>query len=93
LRPGSDIGKIYLLVKVVQLSGFHPVEGVGGGSFPPKTHSFPPREKEETRERRERERRERLGKHIFFGAAIQVISNPLVELFLKALENPPKHIP
>jgi hypothetical protein len=71
------------------LAGFHPVEGVGG-SFPPKTPSFPPKRKERKKKRgkgeREKGKERGRGEHIFFGAAIQVISNPRVKLFLRALD-------
>jgi hypothetical protein len=55
-----------------------------GGSFLPKTPSFPPKGKRERREE----------SIYFFAAAIQVISNPQVKLFLRALDKtiPPKHI-
>jgi hypothetical protein len=81
--------------------GFHPVGG--GGSFPPKTPSFPPKRKERKKKRGKGEKeRERegggeggRGEHvrIFFGAAIQVISNLLVKLFLRALDKTTQYIP
>jgi hypothetical protein len=74
------------------MAGFHPVEGVGG-SFPPKTPSFPPKRKERKKKsgKGEREREGERGKgrkrgrreHIFFGAAI---SNSAVTLFFRALD-------
>ena len=48
------------LLITLDLSGFHPVGG-WGGSFPPKTPSFPPKKKERKKKRgkgeRERERK------------------------------------
>jgi hypothetical protein len=41
--------------------GFHPVEGVGG-SFPPKTPSFPPQKKREKEEKKEKERERKGGR-------------------------------
>jgi hypothetical protein len=71
----------------VGVPGFHPVEGVGGGEASlPKHPASPQKKKERKKLRKEGEREGGRGEHILFGAAIQVISNPLVYLFLRALD-------
>ena len=44
----------YFMMK--NLTGFHPVGGWGGGSFPPKHPASPPKGKGKKEKRRERER-------------------------------------
>jgi hypothetical protein len=79
------------------LSGFHPVEGVGEASLPKYSASPPPPKRKERKKKKGKGERERDGdrgggreggRYIYFGAAIQVISNPLVKLFLRALDKP-----
>jgi hypothetical protein len=87
-----------MIMNKASLPGFHPVEGVEEASHPaspPPPPPPPPQKKREKKKRegRERERgrreREREGgggeyMYIFFGGAIQVISNPLVKTFFKS---------